>query len=45
MLLDAFNDNSIDEDEFVLLYNLNTSKNPVLLHEIYERFELANVYR
>lgn len=43
MLLDAFNDNSIDEDEFVLLYNLNTSKNPVFPYEIYERFELANV--
>ena len=43
MLLDAFNDNSIDEDEFVLLYNLNTSKNPVFPYEVYERFELANV--
>ena len=43
MLLDAFNDNSIDEDEFVLLYNLNTSKNPVFPYEIYERFDLANV--
>ena len=43
MLLDAFNDNLIDEDEFVLLYNLNTSKNPVYPYEIYERFELANV--
>ena len=43
MLLDAFNDNLIDEDEFVLLYNLNTSKKPVFPYEIYERFELANV--
>ena len=43
MLLDAFNDNSIDEDEFVLLYNLNTSKKPVFPYEIYERFDLANV--
>ena len=43
MLLDAFNDNSIDDDEFVLLYNLNTSKNPVFPYEMYERFELANV--
>ena len=43
MLLDAFNDNSIDEDEFVFLYNLSTLKNPVFPYEIYERFELANV--
>ena len=44
MLLDAFDDdNLIDEDKFVWLYNLNTSKNSVFPYEIYERFELANV--
>lgn len=43
MLFDAYGDGLIDEDEFVLLYDLNTSKNPVFPYANYERFELANM--
>ena len=43
MLFDSYDDRLIDEDEFVLLYNLNTSKNPVFPYENYDVFELENV--
>jgi hypothetical protein len=40
LLLDSYNDGLIDEDEFVVLYDLNRSKNPEFPHENYERFDL-----
>ena len=43
MLFDSYDDGLIDEDEFVLLYHLNTSKNPVFPYENYDVFELENV--
>ena len=43
MLFDSYDDGQIDEDEFVLLYDLNTSKNPVFPYENYDVFELENV--
>ena len=39
-LLDAFSDDTIDEDEFVLLYDAQKSKNPELSYGDYNRFSL-----
>lgn len=43
MLLDSYDDGLIDEEEFVMLYDLNTSKNLVFPYENYERFELTDM--
>ena len=43
MLFDSYDDGLIDIDEFVLLYDLNTSKNPEFPYENYDVFELENV--
>lgn len=43
VLFDSYDDGLIDEDEFVLLYDLNTSKNPVFPYENYDVFKLENV--
>ncbi|KAK3747025.1 hypothetical protein QZH41_010330 [Actinostola sp. cb2023] len=42
-LLDSFIDGDIDEDEYVLLYDLNCSKNPEFPHENYESFDIDNM--
>ena len=43
MLLDIYDDGLIDEEELLVLYDLNTSKNPVFPYESYERFELTDM--
>jgi hypothetical protein len=43
MLLDSYDDGLIDEEELLVLYDLNTSKNPVFPYESYERFELTDM--
>ena len=40
LLLESYNDGIIDDDEFILLYEGNFSKNPEFLYEDYERFDL-----
>ena len=35
LLLDSFDDGELSEDEFLLLYDLNTSKNPDFPYECY----------
>ena len=40
LLLESYNDGIIDDDEFILLYEGNFSKNPEFPHEDYERFDL-----
>lgn len=35
LLLDSFDDGELSEDEFLLLYDLNTSNNPDFPHESY----------
>ena len=40
VLLKSYNDSIIDDDEFILLYEGNFSKNPEFLCEDYERFDL-----
>ena len=42
-LLDSYDDGLIDKDELVMLYDLNTSKNPIFPCENYERFELTDI--
>lgn len=42
-LLLAFDDGSIDEEEFLLLYEEHTSKNPTFGYEDYERFDLNTI--
>lgn len=39
-LLLAYDDNMITDDEFVLLYELNSSKNPEIPYWLYDRFNL-----
>ncbi len=43
MLLDSYDDGLIDEDELLMLYDINTSKNPFFPYENYKRFELARM--
>ena len=43
MLLDSYDDGLIDEEELVMLFDLNTSKNPVFPYENYGRFELTDM--
>ena len=40
LLLESYNDGLIDDDEFILLYEGNFSKNPEFPYEDYERFDL-----
>ena len=40
LLLESFDDNNISEDEFVLLYDANTSKNPDFPYDCYGKFDL-----
>ena len=40
LLLESFDDGDISEDEFLLLYNLNMSKNPDFPYECYGKFDL-----
>ena len=40
LLLESHNDGIIDDDEFILLYKGNFSKNPEFPHEAYERLDL-----
>ena len=42
-LLDSFDDGQLSEDEFLLLYDLNTSNNPDFLHECYGEFSLDDL--
>ena len=40
LLVESFDDDNISEDEFLLLYDANTSKNPDFLYACYESFDL-----
>ena len=40
ILLQSFNDGDISEDEILLLFNVNTSKNPDFLYESYGKFDM-----
>ena len=40
LLLESFDDGDISEDEFVLLYDANTSKNPDFSYDCYGKFDL-----
>jgi len=42
-LLLAFDDGIIDEEEFLILYDQHTSKNPNFGYEDYEKFDLGNM--
>lgn len=42
LLLIAFSEDIVNEEEFVLLYDLNTSKNPPFPYWKYDRFDLDN---
>lgn len=42
-LLLAFDSGIIDEEEFLLLYEKNTSKNPTFNNEDYNKFELNSI--
>ena len=42
-MLEFFDYDVIDKEEFVLSYDLNRSKNPDFPHENYERFDLESV--
>ena len=39
LLLESYNDGIIDDDEFILLYEGNFSKNPAFPYEDCERFD------
>ena len=40
LLLVGYDDGDISEDELLLLYDLNTSKNPDFPYECYDKFDL-----
>ena len=40
LLLESYDDGIIDDDEYILLYEQNFSKNPEFPYEDYERFDL-----
>ena len=42
-LLTGYAENLIDEEEFILLYDINTSKNPDFPYWTYEKFQLDNL--
>ena len=41
LVLESYVDGTIDEDDFMLLYDINQSKNPEFPHENYELFKVA----
>ena len=41
--LQSFDDGDISEDEFLILYDVNTSKNPDFTNENYGKFDLKDV--
>ena len=43
ILLQIFDDGDISEDEFLLLYDVNTSKNPDFPYESYGKFDLNDM--
>ena len=43
LLVESYLDGDIDEDEFVLLYDGNTCKNPVFPYENYDRFDFDEI--
>lgn len=43
LLLDSFDDGELSEDEFLLLYDLNTSNNPDFPYECYGEFSLDDL--
>ena len=43
MLLTSFDDGDILEDEFLLLYDVNRSKNPDFPYQTYEHFDLERL--
>ena len=43
ILLQSFDDGVISEDEFLLLYDVNTSKNPNFPYECYGKFNLNDM--
>ena len=43
ILLQSFDDSDISEDEFLLLYDVNTSKNPDFPYESYGKFDLNDM--
>ena len=43
ILLQSFDDGDISEDEFLILYDVNTSKNPDFPNENYGKFDLNDV--
>ena len=43
MLVDSYDDGLIDEDKMLMLYDMNTSKNPAFPYENYDKFELTDI--
>lgn len=43
LLLESFDDDDISEDEFLLLYDVNTSKNPYFPYDCYGAFDLSEM--
>ena len=43
LLLESFDNGDISEDEFLLLYDLNTSENPDFPYECYGKFDLTEM--
>ena len=43
LLLISFDDGDISEDEFLLLYGVNNSKNPNFPYQNYEHFDLEEL--
>ena len=43
LLLTSFDDGDIPEDEFLLLYDVNRSKNPDFPYQNYEHFDLERL--
>ena len=43
LLLTSFDDGDISEDEFLLLYDVNRSKNPDFPYQNYEHFDLEKL--
>ena len=43
ILLQSFDDSDISESKFLLLYDVNTSKNPDFPYESYGKFDLNDI--
>ena len=43
LLLESFDDDDISEDEFLLLYDVNTSKDPDFPYDRYGAFDLSEM--